>query len=154
MVTLSLDASELVAVLRARSSLERHGYDEAAMQEMTRVVSVIVVHELIRGVVSSDRPVKRRAQLDRLLSELTIEDFTVDDAQVAGELSARLRLLGTPIGDIDTLIAGQALARGWTVVTRNVRHFGRVEGLPIIDWSVSTDPLSRKQIAARVEAEA
>lgn len=150
MVTLALDASELVAVLRARSSKDRHGYDEAAMREMTRVVSVIVVHELTRGAASSDRPAKRRSQLDRLLSELTIEDFTVDDAQAAGELSARLRSSGTPIGDIDTLIAGQALARGWTMVTRNVKHFGRVEGLPLIDWSVSAEPLSVEAIAARV----
>lgn len=153
-MTLSLDTSEVVAVLRARRPDDRFGYDHAAMQEVTRVVSVIVVQELVRGVASSARPIQQRAQLDRLLSELATVDFTFDDAQAAGELSARLRQAGTPIGDIDTLIAGQALARGWTVVTRNVRHFGRVKGLPLIDWSVGPDPLSSEMIASRVEAEA
>ena len=52
---------------------------------------------------------------------------------------------------LDTLIAGQALARGWTVVTRNVRHFGRVEGLPLIDWGVSPELLTPAEIAARVD---
>ena len=150
MVTLSLDTSELVSVLRARKPDDRSGYDHAAMQEMTRVVSVIVVQELVRGAASSARPLQQRARLDRLLSDLTTADFTRDDAQAAGELSAHLRQAGTPIGDIDTLIAGQALARGWTVVTRNVRHFGRVDGLRLIDWSVGVDPLSLEAVASRV----
>jgi len=34
------------------------------------------------------------------------------------------------------LIAGQALARNWTVVTANTREFNRVEGLNVIDWTV------------------
>jgi tRNA(fMet)-specific endonuclease VapC len=152
MVTLSLDASELVAVLRAARPDDRSGYDHAALHEAARVVSVIVVQELVRGAASSASPLQRRAQLDRLLSDLETADFTVDDAEVAGELSARLRQAGTPIGDLDTLIAGQALARGWTVVTRNVRHFGRVEGLPLIDWAVGPDPLSAEAIAERVKA--
>lgn len=152
MVTLSLDASELVAVLRTARPDDRSGYDHAAIHQIPRVVSVIVVKELVRGAASSARPLERRAQLDRLLADLATEDFTLNDAEVAGALSARLRQAGTPIGDIDTLIAGQALARGWTVVTRNVRHFGRVEGLPLIDWSVGTDPLSAEVVAERVKA--
>lgn len=154
MVTLSLDASELVAVLRAANPDDRSGYNQAAIHQIARVVSVIVVQELVRGAASSARPLERCAQLDRLLADLATEDFTLRDAEVAGELSARLRQAGTPIGDIDTLIAGQALARGWTVVTRNVRHFGRVEGLPLIDWSVGPDRLSAQTIASRVEAKA
>lgn len=77
-------------------------------------------------------------------------DFTPDDASASGRLRAVLKGKGTPIGDIDTLIAGQALARGWAVVTRNVRHFGRVEGLSLIDWSVGPDPLTDEAIASRV----
>lgn len=151
MVTLSLDTSELVAVLRASSPDCRAGYDQAALAGVDRRVSVIVVQELVRGAETSAYPPRRRRQLERLLTGLTVEDFRRADAEAAGELSARLRQRGSPIGDIDTLIAGQALVRGWTVVTRNVRHFGRVAGLPLIDWSVGPEPLSASQIAARVE---
>ncbi|WP_293474238.1 hypothetical protein [Phenylobacterium sp.] len=38
-------------------------------------------------------------------------------------------------GAYDVLIAGQALARGWTVVTAKVRDLWEVEGLKIQDWS-------------------
>ena len=41
---------------------------------------------------------------------------------------------GTPIGNSDTLIAGQALARGMTLVTHNTREFARVPGLQLEDW--------------------
>ena len=81
---------------------------------------------------------------------MEIADFTAEDAAASGRLGADLRVSGSPIGDIDTLIAGQALARGWTVVTRNIRHFGRVPGLKLIDWSMGPDVLSNEEIAARV----
>jgi predicted nucleic acid-binding protein len=32
------------------------------------------------------------------------------------------------------LIAGAAMSRGATLVTRNTRHFSEVEGLEIDDW--------------------
>ena len=79
-----------------------------------------------------------------------IVEFDADDARIAGGVRARLQRSGRPIGPIDALIAGHALARGWTVVTRNVRHFGRVEGLPLIDWVIGPDPLSHTVITARL----
>ena len=36
-------------------------------------------------------------------------------------------------------IAGQARARGWTVVTENRREFDRVDGLTVIDWTEPQD---------------
>ncbi len=40
------------------------------------------------------------------------------------------------IGGNDLLIAATALESGATVVTRNLRDFGRVPGLLVIDWSI------------------
>jgi tRNA(fMet)-specific endonuclease VapC len=47
---------------------------------------------------------------------------------------ALLQKTGTPIGPMDTLIAGTALAHGAVVVTRNIREFKRVRGLRVEDW--------------------
>jgi tRNA(fMet)-specific endonuclease VapC len=41
---------------------------------------------------------------------------------------------GFPIGPLDTLIAGTAVAWGATLVTRNTREFGRIRGLNTVDW--------------------
>ena len=38
------------------------------------------------------------------------------------------------IDEFDMLIAGQALSEGLTVVTDNVKHFNRIEGLKIANW--------------------
>ncbi len=149
---LSLDTSELVDVLPSRSRRDRARFDEAILKDLALVAAAPVIHELYAGALSSARPQRRLQQVHELLASVKETAFNPADAEVSGRLAAALRGKGRPIGDIDTLIAGQALARGWTVVTRNVRHFGRVEGLPIIDWWVGSDPLSLETIAARIQA--
>jgi tRNA(fMet)-specific endonuclease VapC len=52
----------------------------------------------------------------------------------AGELLAALEAAGTPLGTEDVMIAATALALDLTVVTRNVRHFGRVARLRVENW--------------------
>lgn len=63
-----------------------------------------------------------------------IVEFDREDARQAGLVRADLAARGTPIGPYDVLIAGQALARGLTLMTRNTREFSRVPGLQIEDW--------------------
>ena len=43
---------------------------------------------------------------------------------------------GTPIGELDTLIAAHALAEGLTLVSHNTRRFKQVAGLRLVDWMV------------------
>lgn len=150
MVILSLDTSEIVAGLRDRSNATRLPFDRAREKGVELVVSSIAVHELASGAAQSARPEMQLALLEAYLADVDQIDFTADDARTSGVLWASLRHAGRPIGDLDTLIAGQALARGWAVVTRNIRHFGRVEGLPLIDWSEGSEPLTAERIAARV----
>lgn len=96
-------------------------------------LSTVVLHELYFGAFRSDA---RRDQLERV-ERLSLEvlSFDRDDARAAGVIRADLRRKGTPIGPYDVLIAGQARARGLTVVTRNVGEFGRVEGLKVEAWA-------------------
>ena len=70
-----------------------------------------------------------------LLAQVRIEAFDETDMVVTARIRAALRRLGTPIGPYDALIAGQALARGWTVVTANIGEFSRIDGLNVIDWT-------------------
>jgi len=45
----------------------------------------------------------------------------------------KLEKAGIGIGMADSLIAGIALAQGATLLTRNPRHFERVDGLKLAD---------------------
>jgi tRNA(fMet)-specific endonuclease VapC len=77
-----------------------------------------------------------RALTAFLGSEVTVLDYSTQDAQAAGEIRSTLESQDQRIGEYDTLIAGQAYARNLILVTANTREFGRVKGLVVEDWSV------------------
>ena len=70
-----------------------------------------------------------------LSGNVDLLSFDDEDARVAGMVRAALEKKGTPIGPVDLLIAGQALARGMTVITANVGEFARVPRLSLVDWT-------------------
>ena len=101
--------------------------------------------ELQYGVERSAYKYANQQRLERFLrGPIEILPLTDQDARTAGMIRASLEKSKQPIGPYDTLIAGQALARGLTLVTSNVAEFSRVEGLRWEDWSSAPEiPLSR-----------
>ncbi len=57
-----------------------------------------------------------------------------EDFPTLAKIRAQLEKQGTPIGPMDILIAGTAIALQATLVTHNVREFSRIPGLSIADW--------------------
>jgi tRNA(fMet)-specific endonuclease VapC len=149
-VILCLDSATLADLIRGRSPDVRDNYCVAVQAGFEFAVPAVVMHELFAGMLASRNRAVERERMDEALVGLPVIDLAAGDVETTGRVASDLRTRGRPIGDIDTLIAGQALARGWTVVTRNVRHFGRVEVLPLVDWSIGPELLSAEAIAARV----
>ncbi len=56
------------------------------------------------------------------------------DPAVLERLRADLGTRGEGIGVEDALIGATAMANGLTVVTRNLKHFERIEGLKSESW--------------------
>lgn len=133
---LLLDADCCVDLLRGRPAEVRSRFVAQTARELVGL-SIITLMELAFGIGRSDpaRQSDNRVAL-RLLLEAPVEivPFDEEDAEAAGMLRARLTTAGTQIGAYDVLLAGQALRRGWTVVTSNTRHFSRVPGLLMEDW--------------------
>ena len=96
-------------------------------------ISAIVVHELYYGAFKSQRVSENLERLGFIRLETVPLDR--EDAEAAGKIRAALAKSGTPIGPYDVLIAGQALARGLTLITNNLREFKRIDGLKAEDWS-------------------
>lgn len=94
----------------------------------------VVLYELETGIAKSSRPTRRREQLAALTRSVALLPFADREERAAAEIRAALERAGTPIGPLDTLIAGTAVANGGTLVTRNIQEFGRVRGLPVVDW--------------------
>ncbi len=55
-------------------------------------------------------------------------------AEHYGALRAALEKVGTPLGAMDMMIAAHARSLGATLVSNDVRHFDRVEGLLVANW--------------------
>lgn len=51
-------------------------------------------------------------------------------------LRAHQKITGIPMGYMDTRIAAHALAENLALVTNNERHYGRVDGLQLVNWAV------------------
>jgi tRNA(fMet)-specific endonuclease VapC len=133
-VTLSVDTNVLVEVLRGRNRAVRSAFASAISGPEPVVTSLIVFHELIFGAIRHHDPAAERIKVRRVLSQLDVEPLDARDVTVAAEIRGNLSRKGMSIGPYDLLIAGQALARGWTIVTNNTREFSRVEGLKVLDW--------------------
>ncbi len=97
-------------------------------------VSSITLAELRHGVAKSGRCDQNRAALDQFLLPLDIAPFDELAADSYGTVRADLEKRGTPIGPLDTLIAGHALSMNVVLVTHNTREFKRVKSLRVDDW--------------------
>lgn len=106
----------------------------AAVAPQEIIISTIVLFELQVGIAKSTSPSKRIQQLQQLLSRVSVVPFDRAAATAAATIRAQLEQQGMPIGPIDGLIAGVAVARQATIVTRNIGEFSRVAGLSIVDW--------------------
>jgi tRNA(fMet)-specific endonuclease VapC len=94
----------------------------------------VVVYELEVGVAKSVASEKRRAQLDAFVAAARVLPFGPAEARAAARIRVELERDGQPIAPLDLLVAGTAAAHGATLVTRNVREFGRVAGLAVTNW--------------------
>ena len=96
------------------------------------LVSEITLAELYVGAFKGGDP--------RQLREIgfVVRRFHILPVTTALETYARLRVRleaeGTPLDDFDLLIAASALQEGLTLVSHNIRHFNRIEGLRLEDW--------------------
>ncbi len=98
-------------------------------------ISTITYAELMYGVEKSMAVERNRVAMFLFLSPITILGFDGQAAEEYGKIKAELEKKGTPIGSMDTLIAGHAKSRGLILVTNNTREFNRVVGLTVEDWA-------------------
>lgn len=136
MTTYLLDTNACIALINGTQANVRRRFQRAAARDSVMLVSSIVVFELWYGVGKSQRKEANTQRLEAFLAgPLEWTPFDEDDARAAGNVRAELETAGTPIGAYDVLLAGQARRRGATLVTSNVREFGRVKGLKWEDWA-------------------
>jgi tRNA(fMet)-specific endonuclease VapC len=132
-----LDTNVLIDLVFARVPQIDLRFSSACAAGEPIFLSAISLYEFRFGAERSKRREFQLAALDRFLASVTVASFDDRDAERAALLTKTLAGRGNLIGSYGLLIAGQALARGWTVVTGNTREFTRVEGLAIENWNLA-----------------
>lgn len=116
---LILDTSVLVSAERGRLDMAATAGDDA-----DAAVPAIVVAEYLTGVhlaATEEQSIARREFLERVLTALPIETYTLRVAERHSELLAHVRRSGGTRGAHDLIIAATALATDRTVLTMDER---------------------------------
>ena len=130
-----LDTNACIALINGSSELVRKRFSRAvgAIEEIW--VPSVSVFELWYGVAKSMQTDANTRRVKMFLEgPVRVLEFGEEDTRYAGEIRSTLERIGRPIGAYDVLVAGQALNRKLTLVTANVKEFGRVKGLDGEDW--------------------
>jgi tRNA(fMet)-specific endonuclease VapC len=107
---------------------------EASRHEV--FISAITTMEIEYGFSLNAESRQRNAHLlERLLEEIQIVGFLSQDAFLAGKIRADLEAKGESIGDFDEMLAATAIAQDLVMVTNNTKHFVRISGLRLEDWT-------------------
>ena len=97
--------------------------------ERGAAMAASTVFELFAGI----RGPRRLRALEALLGQVSAVPLSAAAARIAAERYTALKAAGRLIGNGDLLLAGTAIDLGAAILTRNTRHFERVEGLVVLN---------------------
>ena len=105
------------------------------MGQETLFTSVVCVMELRYGTRRRPRGGKLWERIaGQVLPSFKILPLDIEELLKAAEILASLDARGEPIAIEDVLIGATALQHRLALVTRNVRHLARIEGLDVVSW--------------------
>ena len=96
-------------------------------------VSDVTVMELRFGAYKSEKKEENLRIVNDFLSKVNVVPFAAAIDDFCQE-KLRLQSLGTPIEDYDLFIGCSAKVASLILVTDNVQHLSRIEGLEVENW--------------------
>ncbi|MBF2004000.1 MAG: type II toxin-antitoxin system VapC family toxin [Chlorogloeopsis fritschii C42_A2020_084] len=99
-------------------------------------ICVITVAELYYGAYNSNRVEENLARVEEFIKNISIIPLDNISLKLFGQLKAELRRTGQPIADFDLLIASAVLAGNYILVTNNTRHYSRISGIQLENWTL------------------
>jgi len=128
-----LDTDTIIYSLKGNDAIQRNL--EHHIEDPIKI-SVVTLMELYFGAYKSEKVAGNLAKIRRLENSFEIVSTGKESAQIFGMLKASLKKSGTPLDDFDLVIASCAMAHNLTLVTNNIKHFSRIDGLRLTNWRV------------------
>ena len=128
-----LDTDTLIYNLKGNDSIKRNL--ELHLEDPIKI-SVITLMELYFGAYKSEKVAGNLAKIRRIENSFEIVSTGKESAQIFGMLKASLKKSGAPLDDFDLLIASCAMTHNLTLVTNNMKHYSRIDGLKLTNWTI------------------
>jgi len=96
-------------------------------------ISAITNAELFYGLEKKNSQ-RLFNEVRSIIGKCTIINFDASQSELYGKIRVDLEKSGTPLGDMDLLIASAAMSTGAILVSHNKKHFSRIKGLKVEDW--------------------
>ena len=136
-MTYALDTNTVSYFLRGEGNVRHHYNKEILQAGNPYAIPSVVVYEINRWLLY--KPDKDKKDFEREFNALfhNVRDtakMSLDVWKKAAETYIQLKSNGQLIGDADILIAAYCLVNDYTLVTRNINDFERINGLKLINW--------------------
>lgn len=100
-----------------------------------KAISVITYGELAYGARRSVNKVENLAKINRLAELFPIIDVSRAVMDTFGMIKTSMQSRGISLDDFDLLVGATALTLNYTIVTNNEKHFKKIPGLKVVNWS-------------------
>ncbi len=127
-----LDTDMLIYFMKGNSSVVEAF---ARVSEENLRVSILSHSELLYGAFYSEQQNKNLKKVKKLFEYLEILLYDHKASCIFAEQKAKLRREGALLMDFDLMIGSIALSNNLILVTNNQKHFQRIEGLQLENWS-------------------
>jgi tRNA(fMet)-specific endonuclease VapC len=127
-----LDTNTVSYIIKGNRPRVRQRLLRVAMADVG--ISVITEAELLFGLDRRPEATKLRTVVEEFLLRVEVLSWNSEAAQQYSKMRAALESGGEPMGNLDLMIAAQALASDLVLVSSDA-VFRRVKGLKIEDWS-------------------
>jgi tRNA(fMet)-specific endonuclease VapC len=96
--------------------------------------TIINYSELYYGIALNPRRTSQNDAIKEFLATIQILKFTKTAAEIFAIQKARNSRLGSPIADLDLMVACIALSNNSVLITNNTKHFSRIKELQLENW--------------------
>ena len=131
-----IDTDIVIYALKGDAHVVQHLEAKAAAP---KAISIVTYGELLFGAMKSERREQNLAKVRRVGELFPVVDVGRAVMDTFASLKVDLEKQGSRLDDFDLLIAATALVLGYRLVTNNERHFRRVPGLDIENWTKALD---------------
>lgn len=124
-----LDTDAVIDHLRGKKKINDKIISEGAS------ISIISYGELLYGAYKSQDKEKSTSMIKLFISDLSIKitNLSEEIMREYAEIKAKLELAGKKLDEFDLLNGATAKIHSFTLITRNIKHFKRINGLKLVN---------------------